>query len=60
MAKTVKKGDLPQKICARCARPFAWRKKWTRNWEDVRYCSAACRLNRGKKIALNKKTALQS
>lgn len=20
-----------------------WRKKWERNWDDVRYCGAACR-----------------
>lgn len=31
------------KICARCGRPFAWRKKWAREWEHVKYCSDACR-----------------
>jgi len=39
----VKKQHLPQKICATCGRPFAWRKKWARDWEQVRYCSDACR-----------------
>lgn len=34
---------LPEKPCARCGRPFAWRKKWRRDWDDVRYCSARCR-----------------
>lgn len=43
MPKGVKKADLPTKICAACARPFAWRKKWERDWENVRYCSDACR-----------------
>jgi len=38
-----RKADLPQKICAACGRPFAWRRKWARDWEQVRYCSAACR-----------------
>jgi hypothetical protein len=38
--------DLPEKICATCGRPFAWRKKWARDWESVRYCSERCR--RGK------------
>ena len=34
---------LPEKTCARCGRRFSWRKKWARDWDDVRYCSAACR-----------------
>lgn len=38
-----KKGQLPTKICAVCGRPFEWRKKWERNWDEVRYCSERCR-----------------
>ena len=38
-----KKADLPQKICATCGLPFAWRKKWARDWDEVRYCSERCR-----------------
>ncbi|MGI9127245.1 MAG: DUF2256 domain-containing protein [Roseomonas sp.] len=38
-----RKPFLPQKLCAACKRPFAWRKKWARIWEEVRYCSDACR-----------------
>ena len=37
------KADLPMKPCAACGRPFAWRKKWERVWDDVRYCSDRCR-----------------
>ena len=37
------KGDLPTKVCAACARPFSWRKKWARDWEAVRFCSERCR-----------------
>ena len=37
------KADLPSKICAACARPFSWRKKWERDWDNVRYCSDKCR-----------------
>jgi hypothetical protein len=33
----------PDKICASCGRAFAWRKAWDRDWEQVRYCSDACR-----------------
>ncbi|WP_162661028.1 DUF2256 domain-containing protein [Tuwongella immobilis] len=46
MAKP-KKSDLPSKICASCGRPFTWRKKWERNWDEVRYCSDRCRSQRG-------------
>ncbi|HAA14522.1 MAG TPA: DUF2256 domain-containing protein [Cytophagales bacterium] len=38
-----RKGDLPTKICPECQRPFSWRKKWEKNWEEVRYCSERCR-----------------
>ncbi|MFN3275337.1 MAG: DUF2256 domain-containing protein [Paracoccus sp. (in: a-proteobacteria)] len=43
MAKMRRKSDLPQKICAVCGRPFAWRKKWASVWDEVRYCSDRCR-----------------
>ncbi len=38
-----RKGDLPTKPCAACGRPFAWRRKWAKVWNEVRYCSDACR-----------------
>ncbi|MCH1569350.1 MAG: DUF2256 domain-containing protein [Alphaproteobacteria bacterium] len=41
-----KKSDLPHKDCQTCGRPFAWRKKWARDWEHVRYCSERCRLQK--------------
>ncbi|RFA06967.1 hypothetical protein B7R21_17800 [Subtercola boreus] len=31
------------KTCASCGRRIEWRKKWERNWDDVLYCSDACR-----------------
>jgi len=40
------KRALPQKICVVCGRPFAWRKKWAKVWEEVRYCSDRCRRRR--------------
>ena len=43
-----RKGDLPQKPCATCGRPFAWRRKWAKVWDDVRHCSDACRRTRSK------------
>lgn len=38
-----KKADLPAKTCPVCNRPFTWRKKWARDWDNVVYCSDACR-----------------
>ena len=46
MGKQLKKRDLPQKVCVTCGRPFAWRKKWEKVWEEVRYCSDGCRKSR--------------
>ena len=31
------------KPCVVCGRTITWRKKWERNWDDVKYCSDACR-----------------
>lgn len=41
--KMRKKADLPSKSCARCGLPFSWRKKWARDWENVKFCSERCR-----------------
>ncbi len=41
-----KKPNLPTKTCPVCQRPFAWRKKWARDWDNVRYCSERCRRSR--------------
>jgi hypothetical protein len=43
MPRGIKKQNLPQKTCATCGKPFAWRKKWERDWDAVRYCSDRCR-----------------
>ncbi|WP_109664102.1 DUF2256 domain-containing protein [Roseicyclus mahoneyensis] len=43
MARMRKKSDLPQKTCVTCGRPFTWRKKWEKVWDEVRYCSDRCR-----------------
>ncbi|OJH36484.1 DUF2256 and DUF3253 domain-containing protein [Cystobacter ferrugineus] len=31
------------KVCAVCGRSITWRKKWEKDWEQVRYCSERCR-----------------
>jgi len=42
----MKKSALPEKICVACGRPFAWRKKWAKTWDSVKFCSDACRTGR--------------
>ncbi|MBV12842.1 MAG: hypothetical protein CMC52_01955 [Flavobacteriaceae bacterium] len=32
-----------EKICLVCKKPFSWRKKWERDWDNVIYCSERCR-----------------
>jgi len=45
--KARRKADLPAKTCPVCGRPFAWRKKWEKVWDEVKYCSDRCRARRG-------------
>ena len=33
------------KFCKNCERPFEWRKKWERDWKNVKYCSKKCSKN---------------
>lgn len=41
--KKYTKSNLPSKDCIVCNRPFEWRKKWERCWDEVKYCSERCR-----------------
>ena len=36
----------PSKSCAACGREIAWRKKWERDWDSVRWCSDRCRAHK--------------
>ncbi len=40
---SVTKPNLETKPCVSCGRIITWRKKWERNWAEVRYCSDSCR-----------------
>ncbi|MGB1445984.1 MAG: DUF2256 domain-containing protein [Arenicellales bacterium] len=42
----MRKQNLPEKICPTCQRPFRWRKKWQRCWNEVRFCSKRCKRER--------------
>ncbi|MAV27062.1 MAG: hypothetical protein CMQ05_13270 [Gammaproteobacteria bacterium] len=39
----VHKRNLPTKTCKVCGKPFTWRKKWEKDWDNVLYCSERCR-----------------
>ena len=41
------KAHLPTKPCEACGRPMSWRRAWAKNWEQVKYCSDACRRKPG-------------
>ncbi|WP_121667121.1 DUF2256 domain-containing protein [Mesonia aquimarina] len=46
----MKKENLPTKTCTVCQREFSWRKKWERDWENVKYCSKKCQKNKNKTV----------
>ena len=40
------KAALPSKPCVACGLAMSWRRRWAKNWDDVKYCSNACRRNK--------------
>jgi hypothetical protein len=34
---------VDEKTCRSCGRRITWRKKWADDWDQVRFCSTACR-----------------
>ena len=36
----------PDKLCQTCGRAISWRKKWERDWDNIRYCSDSCRAHK--------------
>ncbi len=36
------------KICTSCGRLIEYRKKWEKNWPEIKYCSDECRRNKNK------------
>ena len=37
------KKNLPFEICPVCKKPFNWRKKWARDWQNIKFCSERCK-----------------
>lgn len=40
------KAALPSKPCATCGLMMSWRRRWAKNWADLKYCSEVCRRNK--------------
>ena len=57
MPRGVKKEHLPSKVCVICNRPFTWRKKWERCWDEVTTCSKSC--NNQRRLQNKNNTKLQ-
>ena len=49
VVSVIKNGFKPR-VCVTCNLEFEWRKKWAKNWENVKYCSEKC--SRSKKKLL--------
>lgn len=49
MANKRESGTPEPKSCAVCGREIEWRKKWEKNWAEVKYCSDRCRSQRSVK-----------
>jgi hypothetical protein len=43
------KAALPSKPCVACGRPMSWRRRWAKNWAEVKVCSEACRRSKAKR-----------
>ncbi len=38
--------EHPDKTCITCGRTITWRKKWERDWDNIKFCSDACRTHK--------------
>jgi hypothetical protein len=44
----MKHQNIEPKICCSCGRTIEYRKKWEKNWNEIKYCSDECRKNKNK------------
>lgn len=58
MPRGIKKENLPSKVCLVCNRPFTWRKKWERCWDEVLTCSKSC--NSARKLMKREKEKMEN
>lgn len=43
---------MQNKNCAKCGREIEYRKKWAKNWDQLKYCSDQCKRDRLKSTDL--------
>ncbi|MGI8459596.1 MAG: DUF3253 domain-containing protein [Propionibacteriaceae bacterium] len=49
----------PDKTCRSCGRRIRWRKQWERDWDQVTYCSDACRRKKVSAVDRQLETAIR-
>ena len=49
----MKKANFASKTCANCGKPMSWRKKWSKVWNEVKYCGERCRRNKRRRYREN-------
>lgn len=42
------KNNIESKICESCGRTIEYRKKWEKDWANIKYCSDACKKRKNK------------
>ncbi|MEM7338374.1 MAG: DUF3253 domain-containing protein [Actinomycetota bacterium] len=52
-------GQPDPKICRSCGREITWRKAWANSWDEVRYCSAACRTRKIRPVDTELEAAIE-
>lgn len=49
-ARSSSEGERADKVCRSCGRRIEWRAAWAKKWDDVAYCSDACRARKVRPI----------
>ena len=50
MGQHISRHPKLEKICVACGRKMTWRKSWSKNWDEVKYCSNACKKKKSNKV----------
>ena len=52
--------SLGEKTCQACGRTIQWRKKWAKNWDQVKWCSERCRRQKVRPLDQELESAIQN
>ena len=53
-------GTAEEKTCGSCGRRIEWRRAWADDWDQVRWCSAACRRRRVRPVDRELEAAIEA